>query len=209
MQTRPNGPGAGPSMEELIEAARGSLDALGQLLELCRPYLLLVANKNLGAELQAKISPSDLVQETFAAASPHFARFTGRTEAELIAWLRRILLNRLATEAERYTATEKRQIGREVAEGNLPAGKTIDDLSDPGASPSARVLAQEQEEQLEKALAQLPEHYRQVIRWRNDERLTFGEIGQRLGSSEEAARKVWVRALEQLEDLLEPPHASG
>jgi DNA-directed RNA polymerase specialized sigma24 family protein len=48
-----------------------------------------------------------------------------------------------------------------------------------------------------------------VVRWRNDDRLPFEEIGRRLGSSEEAARKVWVRALEQLADLLEPPHASG
>jgi RNA polymerase sigma factor (sigma-70 family) len=58
-------------------------------------------------------------------------------------------------------------------------------------------MAREQDEALERALAQLPESSGQVIRWRNYERCSFEEIGRRLGKSAEAARKVWVRAVRE------------
>ena len=49
-------PGRKPEIEEWIEAARlGSLDALGRLLDACRPYLLLVGNQTLPEKLQAKV----------------------------------------------------------------------------------------------------------------------------------------------------------
>jgi hypothetical protein len=37
-----------------------------------------------------------------------------------------------------------------------------------------------------------------VIELRNRERLTFAEVGQRMGRSAEAARKLWARAIELL-----------
>ena len=49
----------------LAEARTGSRQALGQILESCRNYLLLIAGKELTSDLQAKGGASDLVQETF------------------------------------------------------------------------------------------------------------------------------------------------
>ena len=60
-------------MHTLLESAQnGSSKSLGKLLETCREYLLLVANQTLDHDLQAKVGPSDLVQETFL-----HARITG------------------------------------------------------------------------------------------------------------------------------------
>ena len=50
---------------------------------------------------------------------------------------------------------------------------------------------------------QLPPGYRQVIELRYDEGLGFAEIGARLGSSKEAARKRCERALEALKDVVQ------
>jgi RNA polymerase sigma-70 factor (ECF subfamily) len=209
MDPRVHGPQPTTSFEELVRSARNrSQEALGRLLDACRPYLLLVANQQLRPELRAKVCPSDIVQETFLRAADKFVQFQGSTEPELLAWLRRILLNHLANVGVELLQTQKRQIGREVAEGDLPPGRAIDDLSDPGDSPSEVVIAREETEELERALARLPDHYRQVIRWRNNERVSWEEIGQRLGTSGEAARKIWTRALELLAEALEPPDAS-
>jgi hypothetical protein len=63
---------------QLMQAARaGSAEALGRLLEGCRAYLLLAANRQLDADLQAKGGPSDLVQETFLEAQKDFPPFQG------------------------------------------------------------------------------------------------------------------------------------
>ena len=76
--------------EQLIVQARGGDQAaLGRLLELYRNYLRLVARSLIGAALRVKLEPSDLVQETFLKAHRDFAGFAGRSEPELVAWLRR------------------------------------------------------------------------------------------------------------------------
>ena len=84
-------------VDSLIGSARsGSTKALGDLLQTSREYLLLVANHELPTGLRAKVGASDLVQETFLVAQRQFHRFEGRTEAELLLWLKAILRNTAA-----------------------------------------------------------------------------------------------------------------
>src|SRR4029077_18908049 len=88
----------GAELEEWLEAARaGSAEALGKVLEACRPYLLVIANEELDSDLKAKVGPSDVVQDSCAKAHEAFSRFEGRRRPELLAWLRQILLNELAS----------------------------------------------------------------------------------------------------------------
>src|SRR5262249_32445428 len=166
-------------------------EALGRLLEACRPYLLLVANQELQSGLQGKVGASDVVQETFLEALRDFQRFEGSTEEELRAWLRRILLHNLGDLTRRYAETAKRDVAREVPIAAPSPGGPEPGLVSPAESPSKQAAAHEQDEALRRALEQLPEEARQVIQWRNYDRCSFDEIGQRLGRSPEAARKVW------------------
>jgi RNA polymerase sigma-70 factor (ECF subfamily) len=191
------------NVDEWIRLARnGSVEALGRLLEECRPYLLLIANQELPPGLRGKAGASDLVQETFLQAQGHFDRFRDDDEAALLAWLRRILLNNAANLKRRYCATDKRQVGRELplADDSATVGF---DVSAPGPSPSSLVAAEEEDAALRRVLEQLPEGYRQIVMWRNYDRLPFDEIGRRLGRSAEAARKLWVRAIELLQHMLD------
>jgi RNA polymerase sigma-70 factor (ECF subfamily) len=190
-----------------LSAARaGSPEALGQALEACRGYLLLIARKELGADLQAKAGASDLVQQTFLEAQCAFARFQGNSVAELRAWLRRLLLNNLATFARDYRATAKRAVGREVAlpQGN-PSGMAA--LVETGASPSTMAMAQEEADALRRVLERLPADYRLALLLRHLEELPFDEIGRRMGRSANAARKLWARAVEMLQQQWETPPA--
>src|SRR5215470_14425159 len=108
-------PGPAHDAARWLPAARtGSAEALGRLLEGCRGYLLLVAQRELAPDLQAKGGASDLVQETLLDALRDFPRFQGTSEAEVLAWLRRLLLNNLVSFTRRYRDAGKRQIGREV-----------------------------------------------------------------------------------------------
>jgi RNA polymerase sigma-70 factor (ECF subfamily) len=187
-----------------LEAARaGSSEAVGKLFEACRQYLILIANQEVDAPLAVKISPSDLVQETFLKAHREFPQFGGHSEAALHHWLRRILLNAMGDATRRFQA-DKRDLAREVPSAG--AGKQAPAA---GASPSSVVSAREQDDLLQDAIARLPAERQQVILWRNYDRLPFEEIGRRLGRSAEAARKLWARALEELQALLEPPHGAN
>lgn len=185
-------------------ARQGSREALGQLLEAYRPYLLQIANQKLEADLQAKAGGSDIVQQTFLEAQRDFRRFTGSTAAELLAWLRQILNHNLLNFSAQYRATARRQVSREVSlhERGGPNGAAT--LPAPDPSPSSQVVAQETATALDRALQRLPPDYQQVIVGRNRDRLSFAEIGRAMNRSAGAARKLWLRAVERLDEEIGP-----
>ncbi len=79
----------------LILRARGGSDAaLGELLELYRSYLHLLAEMQISRRLKTKVDASDVVQEAFLRVQAGFADFVGNSEGELVVWLRRILARR-------------------------------------------------------------------------------------------------------------------
>jgi RNA polymerase sigma-70 factor, ECF subfamily len=196
----------GDAADHLAAAHAGSRDALGQVLEACRAYLLRIANEGMPGDLRAKGGASDLVQETFLEAQRDFGRFQGRTEAELLAWLRCLLLNNVANFARGYRETGKRQVSREVpleATDSSSAGGI--GLTANTATPSMEAMAREKSEAVARALERLPEDYRRVICLRNQERREFDDVGRLMERSADAARRLWSRAIERLQQELERP----
>ena len=164
--------------------------------------MLLVANRELDSSLRPKAGASDLVQETFVEAQKDFRRrFSGTSEQEFYAWLTQILINRVRNHARRYRGTLKRDVTSELPLDVVALGKTPP-LAARDPSPSAFVLAVEEEQQVREAMARLPAHYQRVLFLRNWERRSFGEIAEELQRSEGAARKLWLRAVRQLQQEL-------
>src|SRR5215469_16577252 len=105
-----------PDPDRLLLAARaGDREARGQLLELYRAYLTLLARLEIDRRLQGKVDPSDLVQETFLEAYRDFEQFRGSTEKEFLSWLRQVLLSNLANLVRHYLGTQGRDVRLERA----------------------------------------------------------------------------------------------
>ena len=80
-----------------IERARhGDCAAQDELFGRYRNYLELLARMSIPRVLQAKLDPSDIVQDVFVKAHQGFGAFRGATAEEMTGWLKRILANRLA-----------------------------------------------------------------------------------------------------------------
>ena len=197
--------------EQLLSAARqGSRQSLGSALEICRQYLLLVANQALDEQLQAKGGGSDLVQDTFVEAQRDFARFTGSTRDELLAWLRRILLNNVANFRRFHLETRKRNAGLERSIQDDPSASNPGvEIPSPQQSPSQFAIDQERMVALDRALRRLSAEQQQVIRLKNQQHLSFEEIGATIGKTSEAVRKLWARAVERLQQELGPSDDSS
>lgn len=194
----------GDSFGALLRAAQaGSREAAGQLTEKFRPYLLLIANQDLGAEMRGKVGASDVVQDAMLSAQRSIEGFRGSCPDELKGWLRGILLNDIKETHRRYKGTEKRQVSREIA-----MQRSVDDVNpshDPACTqmtPAAWVMAQEEAETLRHAMSQLPPEHQQVLELRNWQDMSFADIGNRLNRSPEAARKLWSRAVVHLQKIL-------
>ncbi len=188
--------------ECIRQAHQGCAQALEHLYKQCHLYLLLIANRDLDERLRAKFGLSDIVQETMLEAHRDFDAFAGISEGELRAWIRKILLNTVRDMARRYQAGGKRDARRERELCSLLSEQTDLPALQRGDSPSKVLMAAEEAQALRAALKQLPDEYQQVILLRNIERLQFNEIGEAMQRSGEAARKLWLRAIDRLRSLM-------
>ena len=190
--------------QQLLESARrGSNESLGKALDICRQYLLLVANRELDAQLQAKGGGSDLVQETFFEAQRDFQKFGGSTQDEMLAWLRRILLHNIQNFRRFWLDTDKRNAGVEIPiQEDNSSRHTGPELPSLQQTPSQWAIKKERIAAIDTALAGLSDEYRQVIMFRNHQHLSFEEISSKLGRTADAARKLWARAVEKLQEEL-------
>lgn len=193
------------SVPSLIsDARRGEKSSIGALLQQYRNYLLVLASSQIEHRLQPRVSPSDVVQETMLRAHKNFGQFRGTTEPELLAWLRQILVNNLATFVEQHMLAARRDVRREVSIERLGASleqSTVQLaalLPAECKSPSLAVQQREEAVQLADRLAQLPKSYREVLVLRNLQGLPFEDVAQRIERSVGATRMLWLRAIERL-----------
>ena len=192
----------GADVEQLMGRAQaGDAAALGQLLQLYRNYLGLLARLHIDPRLQGKVDASDLVQETFLKAHRNFGQFRGNTEEELVSWLRQILTNNLGNLVRHYLGLKRRNVRleRQLAAEMDRSSRLMDGgLIAPGSSPSRQASRREQAVLLADVLKQLPADYREVLILRHLEGLTFAQVAQRLGRTDDSVQKLWVRALARL-----------
>ena len=188
----------------LLDARAGQPDALGRLLALYANYLELLARLQVGRRLQGKVDPQDLVQETFLAAHRAFGQFRGTTESELVAWLRQILAACVAQMVRRYSSLRRdvrleRQLAADVDQSSRALDRAI---AAPVSTPSQQAVRRERAVLLADAIRTLAPDHAEVIVLRHLEGLRFNEIGERMGRTGDAAKKLWVRALASLRQSL-------
>ncbi len=193
-----------------MDARSGASEQLGQLMEIYRNYLTILASTQINQRLRSRVSPSDVVQETMLAVHRDIANFRGSTEREFLAWLRQVLINTIHHTVEVHVKAQRRDIRREISIEQIgalmdrSAANFVRELADPGPSPSALVRRREASVSLANQLAKLRPQYRDVIVLRNLQGLSFEEVGTRMARSSGAVRMLWLRAIEKFKQVYEP-----
>jgi RNA polymerase sigma-70 factor, ECF subfamily len=198
--------GAVVPAELITMARRGDELALGRLLELSRNYLKLLARLQIDRQLQGKADPSDLVQETFMEALRDFPGFRGVSEAEWLAWLRRILSSNLANLVRRYRGTRRRDVRleRNLAADMDHSSEALDQALPVRSQtpPWEQAARREQSVVLADLLERLPPDYREAIVLRQLEGCSFPEVAERMGRTVDSVKKLWVRGLTRLRQAI-------
>ena len=137
---------------------------------------------------------SDLVQQALLAAVGSIregrARLPGPDEAEIRAWLRRILIN-THRDRLRYHLAQERSPDREHRDGAV-------EVEADSSSPFSKAARNEEAKRFDLAKLALDEDDRKILSWRLDDDLTFAEIGARLGCSTSWARRACQQAAARL-----------
>lgn len=178
-------------------AIEGDRSAIGGLLETYRPLLTALADRQLSASLRAKVSASDLVQQTCEEALRAITQVRASDGQQLWNWLSTLLSRNLYDQHRRYVVCQKRSLRREERlHGSRP--------SVPSAIPTVEnaVLQAELVQRLEHALQRLPLAHREVLRWRFLEDRSCEEIAGMVSRSTDAVRMLVNRALKRLQQEL-------
>ena len=178
----------------LTQAKNGDQDARSELMRQLQKYLAFIARHQVDPNLQAKMGPSDVVQQSMLQAVQNLDQFRGETIDEFRGWLRQILVNE-ARQMKRNFRADKRNTLLERPIADSPSHGSQPNFADSLPTPGTHAAADEQSRAINAALEKLPEQDRLIIQWRNWEGLTFDEIANRLGITVSSASKKWYRAL--------------
>ena len=182
----------GPANTDLIEQAKaGSPEALNALYERCGSRLLGYIRLRMGRELRARLESRDILQSTLLKSFEHFADFRGSRTPSLMAWLAAIAEREIRDRAD-FNTRQRRDGAREVAIETDAA------LPEAARSALTHAILTEEARQLESALESLSAAHREVILLRKFQELSFAEIAERLGKSEDACRMLLARGLTAL-----------
>ncbi|MBL8817842.1 MAG: sigma-70 family RNA polymerase sigma factor [Planctomyces sp.] len=156
-----------------------------------RRFLLSIAERLMSDALRSQLTASDVVQQTLLAAIRDQESFRGSSNEELTQWLVKILKHRIIDEARRQDTR------RRVVSQKFNAALPVQSLT---SQPTllSELVAQETLEQLLKAIEQLEMQQQTIVRLRYIESLSFEKIGERLGLSHDAVRRLWLKAMQSL-----------
>jgi len=170
-----------------------------------RGYLAFLARRHLSNRYSGKVDHSDIVQQTLVNAYSTRAQCQGKKEAEILGWLRQILVH-VIDHAIRELHTKKRDIHRERSiAADLDASSMQLDcfLADKAPSPSQAFIRKDKIRIIADAIESLPTEQRQVVVLRYWEGKSMQEIAASLDKSTSAVAGLRHRAMKVLRKILE------
>lgn len=190
----------------LNRASAGDPSATQELLDRYRPRLRGMVAVHLDQRIQARIDPSDVVQEALAEAFEKLPGYAQQRTISFYPWLRQIAWQRLVKLHHKHLRATRRSVEREDR-GELPltedsilqlADKFTSSLTEPGEA----LVKQEIRERVRAGLNELRYADREVLVMRYLEHLSIREISETLEVNLETVKKRHTRALERLERIL-------
>lgn len=181
---------------DLIAQARtGDQRAFGALCDRYQARLRRRVERRLSRGVQRRVAVSDVIQEAHMVAFGQIEDFEDRGSGSFGRWLGRIVDLKAQQLVRHHAGTAKRAISAEVTRAQRgPLGA----VRGRGASPSQVAMGEEMRAAAQRAVARLPENYRQVIQLIQGEGLTTAATAERLGRTTDSIKGLYSRALARL-----------
>lgn len=177
----------------------GDRPGIERLVVAHRDYLKRVVSLRMNRRLQARVDPSDVVQETQLEAVQRVNEFLDNPELPLRLWLRRLACDAVVDAQRRHIHAEKRSMKREMflpERSSLNMGRQLlAGVSTPSRQFSKKELAQ----MVREAVERLSADDREVVLLLAFEGLNSTEAGHVLDVEPATVRKRYGRALLKLQ----------
>ena len=200
------GDGTTLTIQGMIGKARQSQTTLAQLLDRYRAYLYVLAERQIEPRLAVRCSASDIVQETIIDALNDFARFSGDQEADLTAWLERILKNNVMDAVRKHLVAKRRSAKQEERLDGGPHSASFQwrTMPGPGSAADSILIKGERALRLAEAIMSLPDGQGEAVRLRYLEGLTVAEMAEKMDRSKLSVASLLKRGLKTLRANMSP-----
>jgi RNA polymerase sigma-70 factor, ECF subfamily len=165
-------------------------------------YLRLLARFQLDPRLRGRLDPSDIVQQTLLIAHEKRTQFRGRTDAELAAWLRSILVSILAQHMRRLRGHEPERARSFEQALDDSSARLEAYVGRHDSTPGQRLARAEQVLRLVAALRHLPDDQRTAIEQHHLQGLTVPEVARRMEKTVAAVTGLLYRGGKALRQLM-------
>lgn len=192
------------SDQELLRSAqRGDTAALARAFEHYRERLIRLVSFRMDPRLRQRVSPSDIVQETFLTIQPKVARYFNPQRTSFFLWLRMEISQKLIDVHRHHFGAKMRDASRDVSIfwGAMPEiGSSVlaEHLAGRLSTASNAAIRSELTIQVQQALETMSAHDREMLVMRHFEELSLAEVAAVLQISHTAACNRYIRALERL-----------
>jgi RNA polymerase sigma-70 factor (ECF subfamily) len=185
-----------PEVDSLVRAAqRGDQDAFEQLVRTYDQSVLRLAMNLLRSPEDAR----DVYQEAFLRVHRNLPSF--RFDCSFHTWLYRIVTNICLDQLRRRKVRKEEPAVFETSEGEIDRMESFEEES-AGANPERMTWNRELGQRISGALEELTPRERMVFELRHYQGLRLRNIGEILGTSEEAAKNCFFRATQKMRTLL-------
>ena len=192
----------------IVNAKLENEEALNKLFAKYQSRILRIVRLRLTSNMRSKLrlQSMDIVQEVFMYALQHLKDFEPKSQGHFVNWLGKKVEHYICDRLD-YVSTLKRGApGGEISidQEAPPGAETTQaplEIEDNGTTPSQFAVKQEREQLIDSLLGLLEPEQRELIIHRDLEDMTFTEIGELLGRTEDAIRKAYCRAFKKLIEL--------
>jgi RNA polymerase sigma-70 factor (ECF subfamily) len=186
----------------------GDESAFNKLFMRYYPRIKLLVRLQMLDKLKAQVEADDIIQEIYFELFRNFHKFTWHESNSFYKWVVTVVAWKIKDFDKYFFKTAKRQGANALSLQQKPpesteCGPNIGDMVEGDAySPSQVILEREGFQMLERALAQLPAHFRQVVQLRQIEEKSAKETAELLGMTPNAVNVLYHRAQQRLHELL-------
>lgn len=164
-------------------------------------YLEGLAATMMGRYLKTRADVADLVQQTLLTGIRDQGKFRGRTSAELREWLSKILQHQIVDEYRRQMAQQR--VSR-IVKMLQTLRQSYQHLQDEQETDRQELL-----ESLRTAMTRLPVEQQQIVRMHYLEEMSFRQIAETLQRSHDAVRRLCLKGIKSLTDLVRTDSEQG
>jgi RNA polymerase sigma-70 factor, ECF subfamily len=185
----------------------GDAQALAELFSLERERLWRIIQFRMAEPLRGRLTPDDVLQEAFLAASQRLKYYADSPATSPLIWLRMIVNQTLIDLHRHHLGVQGRDAAREVSLDAVPGTQATSvsvaiQLVGAFTSPTKAAARADLLSVVQGAIEQMDPIDREVLALRHFEELSNSEVAEALGIEQKAASIRYVRALRRLKEIL-------